>query len=917
MVNDSGPDTISTAAATRESSWARRLGAAQTAFIAITLLGLMVFSVWVFALAQDVLQLRDELGARTAWIAVSDGLTERLNAADPDSVRLVAARGLDLLTEIRARPSVSGRSGELIADLATIFADAQKADEISPSVIASMGQGLSEITTVLRIDRIQLRSRLDTRWTEVFLLVVGALALCVGFFSLLLLFLRASGRLGRARARLALMVRGSRAGLWEWDVRHGTAIFSSRWQVILGLEPGEVARTIDAWLHRVHPEDLPELRRSLQAHLAGETSFFDHEHRVRHGSGRYRWFQVCGVASLDADGRATAMAGALLDVSAVREAKVSVRELEFADRMMSVMDGALALVNLEQGVMEHGANLPILLAQWRSVDEWWVQVRAALRLPQMKPCLHCSQPSLVGRASASVRGPHGKRQVFELTFAGHDHLSAGEIGGNVVFIRDVSEATRAAELAALEAATDENNIIDRVTGLPDRRAFLKTLKEAMTEAAVEDRYDFAVVCLDVDGLGLVNDTLGSQAGDTLLSTIAQRLKRGLGQHDALSRIGGDEFGILLSHLESEQQASAVISGLPAAIGAPVDLLGLEVIPTATVGAAIGHADYKDAESMIREAEGACRSAVKGGKRAVEIISGPVTKGARKTLRMNNDLRRALEREEFKLNYQPIIPLKPGVSRGFEALLRWEHPDFGAVGPADFIPLAEATGAIVPIGLWVFREACSRLVRWREVYPAIAGHLMMSVNLSMRQLRERDLVDQLRLILNETGALPEELKLEITESTVMENPAETERILSNLKALGVHLWVDDFGTGYSSLSYLQQFPIDGLKIDRAFVSPVAEDLSSQQIATSIIELGHNLGLEVVAEGVETPEQLAFLKTSGCDLAQGRHFARAVDEDKAELIVQEWSLALLEPAEAPDTVQEHMAVTPEMIKPDRGS
>jgi len=282
--------------------------------------------------------------------------------------------------------------------------------------------------------------------------------------------------------------------------------------------------------------------------------------------------------------------------------------------------------------------------------------------------------------------------------------------------------------------------------------------------------------------------------------------------------------------------------------------------------------------------------------------------------MNNDLRRALEREEFKLHYQPIVPLKPGMSRGFEALLRWEHPDFGAVGPADFIPLAEATGAIVPIGLWVFREACSRLVHWREVHPSIAGHLMMSVNLSMRQLRERDLVDQLRLILQETGAVPAELKLEITESTVMENPDETARILSNLKALGVHLWIDDFGTGYSSLSYLQQFPIDGLKIDRAFVSPVVEDLSSRQIATSIIELGHNLGLKVVAEGVETPEQLAFLEAGGCDLAQGRYFGRAVDETKADGIVRDWSLDFPGGDDGPDTVQEQMAVSPDMLRSD---
>ena len=907
MSMKSGPITVTTPTLRQEGGVSRRLGRAHVVVVLFCFLGLMAFSVWAISLAQAVLQLREELGARNAWVDTGDELIERLASKDPESTRLVAARGLDLLNEMRVRPSLSGRSGQLIADTSTILVEIQKSKEITPERIGAVRRGLSEILAVVQLDLVRLNERLRERWNAGLILVVGALTLCIALFSLLLLFVRTSQRLDRARSRLALVVRGSRLALWEWDLANKSAAFSARWFSVLGLEHDEVPRTIEGWFHRVHPEDMPSMRKHLKAHLAGETAFFDHEHRIRHGSGRYRWYQVCGIAHLDPDGRPMSMAGGLFDVSVVREAKSSAREIEFSDRMLSVLGGAMGTLSVEHGLLEHGASLSEMLAQWHSTEEWWTQIKQTLRLPSASTCSHCGKPELRGRATVSVRGPHGKRQVFELTFGGHDHLSEREVIANVVFIRDVSEATRAAELAALEAATDENNIIDRVTGLPDRRAFIKHLKETITDASEAGRYDFAVVCLDVDGLGLVNDTLGSRAGDILLKTIADRLKRGLGPKDILSRIGGDEFGILLNGLDSEQQANAAIGGLPGAIGAPVDLLGLEVIPTATVGATLGHVEYDDAEAMIRGAEAACRSAVKGGKRAVEIVSGPVSKGTRKTLRMNNDLRRALEREEFRLHYQPIVPLKPGNFRGFEALLRWEHPDFGAVGPADFIPIAEATGAIVPIGLWVFREACSRLVRWRELYPSIAGHLMMSVNLSMRQLRERDLVEQLRKILAETGVVPQEIKLEITESAVMENPAETERILASLKALGVHLWIDDFGTGYSSLSYLQQFPIDGLKIDRAFVSPVVENESTQQIATSIIELGHNLGLKVVAEGVETPAQLEFMASSGCDLAQGRHLGYPVSETKADVIVDQWAREL-SGERFDDTVREVPAVAP---------
>jgi len=738
--------------------------------------------------------------------------------------------------------------------------------------------------------------------SDVAVLVIGSVALALAFAALLLLYLRAGFRLERSRGRLGLLLRGARAGLWEWDLLGGTATFSARWHAILGLKVGEVARNAGGWLERVHPEDADRVQQAIQSHLAGETAFFDEEHRLRHGSGRYQWVRVRGMASLETNGQATAMAGSMWDVGATREARVAAAEQDLVDRALTGLGGAVVILNLDHGMFQHSAGLPSMVTQWPSIDAWWAQLRNAIRFPAPRVCPICDAAAVHGEAEVSVRGPHGKRQVFQLIFGGHDHLSAGPIPGNILLVRDVTEDTRVAELAALDAITDENNVIDRVTGLEDRRAFLKKLDAVMTLSEERKVYDYVVVCLDLDGLGLVNDTLGSQAGDVLLKTVADRLKRGLTDGDTVSRIGGDEFGVMLRGIGDTQRAITLISRLPASIGGPVDLMGLEVIPTATVGALLGHAEYESAEDVLSQAEAACRSAVKGGKRAVEIVRGPVAHGARKTLRMNNDLRRALDREEFQLHFQPIVPLQRGQSGGFEALLRWQHPEFGPVSPSDFIPLAEATGAIVPIGLWVLRQACLSLAAWRGSRP----DLVMSVNLSMRQLREEDVVEQMGAILAEVAVEPSAVKLEITESAVMENPAEAERLLGQLKNLGFQLWVDDFGTGYSSLSYLQRFPIDGLKIDRSFVSPLMITEGSDQIATSIIELGHNLGLSVVAEGIETPEQLAFLESRGCDLGQGNYFSRPMSQADATHYLSKWSARYGDLPLASDTIQDAPAI-----------
>jgi len=435
---------------------------------------------------------------------------------------------------------------------------------------------------------------------------------------------------------------------------------------------------------------------------------------------------------------------------------------------------------------------------------------------------------------------------------------------------------------AAEERLQHDAFHDALTGLPNRALMMDHLRLAIARNKRKSEVTFAVLYLDLDRFKVVNDSFGHMIGDQLLIGIARRLEGCVRPGDTVARVGGDEFTILLEDVTNVGEAVSVAERIQQELKLPFNLSGRDVFTTVSVGIAPGSNSYNQPDEILRDADTAMYRSKSLGKARHETFDEEMQARTVNLLQMENDLRRAYERNEFFVNYQPIVALDDFRVCGFEALLRWQHPDRGLISPAEFIPIAEESGQILQIGEWVLREACHQLQRWQEKFPSNKP-LYMTVNLSAKQFAQPDLVDRVRAILTETKIDPAFLKLEITESVVMDNFASAAAMLSQLRALGVGLSIDDFGTGYSSLTYLHQFPIDTLKIDRSFVTRM--DKENVEIVRTILMLAENLGMDAVAEGVETEEQMTLLRNLSCQSAQGYFFSKPLSVADAEAMISE--------------------------------
>ena len=423
---------------------------------------------------------------------------------------------------------------------------------------------------------------------------------------------------------------------------------------------------------------------------------------------------------------------------------------------------------------------------------------------------------------------------------------------------------------------------DALTGLPNRVLFIEYLERVIARTKLCKGRQFAVLFLDLDRFKIINDSLGHTIGDQLLIAVARRLETSLRLEDRVARIGGDEFTILLADIEHSGEATIIADRIARDLSHPFDLGGHQVVTTASIGIAPSVIGYTDPSSILRDADMAMYHAKSMGKSRYEIFDKAMRVRAVNLLQLESDLRRAVEREEFLLHYQPIVEIATGAICGFEALVRWQHPERGMVGPGEFIRVAEETRLIIPIGEWVLREACLQIVRWQKQFRA-SEPLWMSVNLSTTQFTQPNLAELVGNILCQTNLDPRGLKLEITESLVMENLETAIDMLKRLRALGIELSIDDFGSGYSSLSHLHRFPLSTLKIDQSFVSNMDESNENTEIVRTIVTLARSLEMHVVAEGVETEEQLTQLRTLGCKYGQGYLFSRPMNaEATSELL-----------------------------------
>ncbi len=639
-------------------------------------------------------------------------------------------------------------------------------------------------------------------------------------------------------------------------------------QNIIGYSPQELIGRHP--LETVHRDDVKLMRDAFEEAVRNPAQVATVAYRRRHRDGNYVWCETTSRAIVGANGQVQEVHVITRDVSARRHAEDQLREAEA--RYRSIFENAV------EGIFQTSLDGHYLAANpslariygYASPDELlgsYSDISRQLYTDERKRGEFIEEMKKEGKVTdfeAQIRRKNG-----QVIWISENAREVRDEDGELLYYEGTVE-----DITARKHAQDQllhDALHDRLTGLSNRALFSDRMTRAFARLKRHPDTVFAVLFLDFDRFKNINDSLGHLAGDELLVMIARRLEGCLRPGDTVSRLGGDEFAILLEDVRDQTYATLVAERVQSEMSNPFTLLGQEIFSSASIGIAIAHQGYQNPDDLLRDADMAMYRAKSLGKARHELFDSGMHTRAVALLQLETDLRWAMERQEFELHYQPIVSLSSGKVTGFEALVRWRHPERGLVSPAEFIPVAEETGWIVPIGAWVLETACEQLARWQEEL-SFSPPLFMSVNLSGKQFSQPDLTSFISDQLSRWNIAPENLKLEITESAIMENADSVTKRLHTLRDLGVKLALDDFGTGYSSLSYLHRFPLDTLKIDRSFVMRMQEGGENREIVRTIVALGRALNLDVIAEGIEDDVQLHDLRELGCKGGQGFLFSR---------------------------------------------
>ena len=683
-----------------------------------------------------------------------------------------------------------------------------------------------------------------------------------------------------AIARLNTALDGSNLILVDVDPA-GVVFLSDRWNELLGGERRETYTTFEGLMSLTHPDERDGILAEYVDVLTGRRSDYNLEHRVRANDGTWKWIRSRGrVVQRDAHGRAVRLAGINEDLTGRKEAEERVNRSDSRFRSLLALSSDWYWeqdANLKFTEVAGTDNARDRLDVARVLGETSFDQGHGLSeadLARYKSLVAARQP--FKDITQTVRDVDGEWRF--ISFSGEPVFDgAGGFAGYRGIARDVTHTRRAEERIRRLAHFDE------LTGLPNRTMFMHTLQRAFSLAQRRGK-QFALFFIDLDRFKNINDSLGHEAGDRLLQDVARRLRNNLRESDTVARLGGDEFVVLVEDCADPRELNAIAQNILNAVGRPYTLSGREYHVTGSIGISTYPADGLDPASLLKNADIAMYLAKDRGKNNFQFYSAQQNAHSFERLALESALRHALERREFVLHYQPKIDMRTNRIIGVEALLRWNHPDLGVVAPNQFIPLAEETGLIVPIGRWVLRTACAQSAAWRS--DGLPG-VRIAVNLSARQFSDDALIADIGDALAEAALAPEGLELEITESMVMQNPERAVSTLSRLRELGISVSIDDFGTGYSSLGYLKRFPIDNVKIDRSFIKDLPHDSDDAAITRAVIAMAQSLRIRVVAEGVETREQLEFLREHECDECQGYFVSRPLPPSEFALLARTWT------------------------------
>jgi diguanylate cyclase (GGDEF)-like protein/PAS domain S-box-containing protein len=716
--------------------------------------------------------------------------------------------------------------------------------------------------------------------------------------------------LRESEERLDFALQAAKMGTWNWYRRSGELMWSKGLEQLYGMKPGEFDGSYQTFLSKIHERDRAGVIKAFeQAIKQGQE--YDTEFRIVWDDGSIRWISSKGLVFCDQAGIPDHMAGVDMDITARRQAEESLRHTEAKYR--SIFENAVEGIFQTTPDGQFLSVNPALatLYGYESPGELVAEIQDIAHQVYVNPS---DRQTLLHQLETAPGVVTFETQVYRrdgiIIWIVEKVRAVRNIDGEILHyegtVEDITERKRIKDQLHRQA------YYDTLTELPNRGFFMERLRDIFDHPCATDSPDsnpstrpsqyFALLFLDLDRFKNINDSLGHLVGDQLLIAVARRLEKCVRPADMVARLGGDEFTVLLNPIQDPQQVIQVADRIQSKLSEPFNINGHPVFTGASIGILFCngrfHASsllnleqfvqdsnpiaYCTPEELLRDADTALYRAKALGKGRYEIFDQNMRQVVVQQLQLETEIRSALDSQSFNVHYQPIVSLSDGNLLGFEALLRWWHPSKGYVKPSQFIPVAEDTGLIVPLGVWIIREACQQLRTWQDQLP-IESKLVIHINLSSKQFVWAELVNQIDCILTETGIEGSQLKLEIAESSWCHNIPTQVSCLEQLRARGINLCLDNFGVGYSSLKFLQQYSVEALKIDKSYVHSLTQVDSYLELTRTIVALAHSLGMSAIAEGIENAEQLRILRDLGCDKGQGYFFASALDAQTAEILI----------------------------------